>query len=79
MQLIDKVTTDIKEAMRLKDKGTLRGLRAIKAALLLFKTQESTKEIKPEDEIKILQKLVKQRKESIEIYTSQNRQDLAKE
>ena len=64
--------------MLAKDEKTLRSLRAIKAAILLAKTSEkSTGELSSDDEIKILQKLIKQRKDSLEIYENQNRPDLA--
>jgi uncharacterized protein len=65
--------------MLAKDEAALRGLRAIKSALLLARTEKSGhEEISPDSEIKLLQKLVKQRKDSIEIYQQQNRADLAK-
>ncbi|WP_442590363.1 GatB/YqeY domain-containing protein [Pedobacter sp. AW31-3R] len=67
----------IKEAMLAKDQAKLRGLRAIKAALLLARTEKGSEEINEEAELKILQRLVKQRKESSDIYTQQGRQDLA--
>ena len=61
-----------------KDEKSLRGLRAIKAAILLAKTSEGAGgELKDDDEIKLLQKLVKQRKDSLEIFQQQNRSDLA--
>lgn len=64
--------------MLAKDQPTLRGLRAIKAALLLAKTEKgSAEEISEEAELKILQRLVKQRKESADIYKQQGREDLA--
>ncbi len=70
--------TELKAAMLAKDEKSLRSLRAIKAAILLAKTSEgSNGEIKEDDEIKLLQKLVKQRKDSLEIYQQQNRSDLA--
>jgi uncharacterized protein YqeY len=69
--------TELKTAMLAKDEAALRGLRAIKSAILLAKTSGGG-EIKEEDEIKLLQKLVKQRKESLEIYQQQGRTDLAK-
>ena len=75
MTLIDKISADIKTAMLAKDKETLETLRAVKAALLLAQT--SGEAITDEIEIKLLQKLVKQRKESALIYSEQNRQDLA--
>lgn len=71
------IDQEIKQAMLAKDQVRLRGLRAIKAALLLAKTEKGqAEEITEEAEIKILQKLVKQRKESAEIYKSQGREDL---
>lgn len=71
--------TDLKTAMLAKDEAGLRSLRAIKAAILLAKTSEgSSGELKEEDEIKLLQKLVKSRKDSLEIFQQQNRADLAK-
>ncbi len=70
---------DLKTAMLAKDEVGLRSLRAIKAAILLVKTSEgSGGELKEEDEVKLLQKLVKQRKDSLEIFQQQNRPDLAK-
>ena len=63
--------------MLAKQEAALRALRAVKAAVLLAKTSGSNGELSQEDEIKLLQKLVKQRKESVEIYKSQNREDLA--
>jgi len=77
MSLENKINQDIKSAMLAKDEPRLRGLRAIKSALLLAKTEKGASEILSEDaEIKVLQKLMKQRKESAEIYQQQNRQDL---
>jgi uncharacterized protein YqeY len=79
MSLEQKINGDIKTAMLAKDEAGLRGLRAIKAAILLAKTAEgSSGEMKEEEEIKLLQKLVKQRKDSLEIFQQQNRPDLAK-
>src|SRR6202007_3344291 len=78
MALEQKVMADLKTAMLAKDEAGLRGLRAIKAAILLAKTSEGAGgELKEEDETKMLQKLVKQRKDSLEIYQQQNRADLA--
>ncbi|WP_207511464.1 GatB/YqeY domain-containing protein [Longitalea luteola] len=78
MSLEQKITAELKTAMLAKDEKALRSLRAIKAAILLAKTSEGAAgEIKEEDEIKLLQKLVKQRKDSLEIYQQQNRADLA--
>lgn len=71
--------TELKTAMLAKDEAALRSLRAVKAAILLAKTSEGGGgELKEEDEIKILQKLVKSRKDSLEIFQQQNRADLAK-
>lgn len=77
MSLETQINQDIKAAMIAKDNAKLRGLRAIKAAILLAKTEKGGSEEMSEDtEIKVLQKLVKQRKESAEIYQQQNRDDL---
>lgn len=79
MGLEQKIMTELKTAMLAKDEAGLRSLRAIKAAILLVKTAEGGGgELKEEDEIKLLQKLVKQRKDSLEIFQQQNRPDLAK-
>jgi hypothetical protein len=75
--LEERVMQDLKLAMKVKDDAALRGIRAIKAAILLAKTDGSGKPIDKEREIQILQKLVKQRRESLEIYEKQNREDLA--
>jgi len=78
MSLEQKVMTGLKTAMLAKDEKSLRSLRAIKSAILNAKTAEGfSGEIKEEDEIKLLQKLVKQRKDSLDIYEKQNREDLA--
>jgi uncharacterized protein YqeY len=72
------IDQEIKQAMLAKDQAKLRGLRAIKAALLLAKTEKgSAEEITDEAELKILQRLVKQRKESADIYKQQGREDLS--
>ncbi len=79
MSLEQKIMTELKTAMIAKDEAGLRSLRAVKAAILLAKTSEGgTGELKEEDEIKLLQKLVKSRKDSLEIFQQQNRPDLAK-
>lgn len=75
MSLEDKINTDIKAAMLAKETQKLEALRAIKSALLLLKT--SGEAITPEAEVKALQKMVKQRRETAEIYQKQNRPDLA--
>ena len=78
MSLEQKIMGELKTAMLAKDEKALRSLRAIKAAILLAKTSEGASgELKEDDEIKLLQKLVKQRKDSLEIYQQQNRTDLA--
>jgi len=77
MNLNDKITADLKAAMKAKDQVALRSIRAVKAALLLLKTDGSGEEVTEEKEIKLLQKLVKQRKDSLEIYEKQDREDLA--
>ena len=78
MELIDKISESIIHAMKNKDNDQLESLRAIKSALLLAKTQKNSNgEIGEVEEIKILQKLVKQRKESADIYTNQKRPELA--
>ena len=74
MSLEQKIMTELKTAMLAKDEKALRSLRAVKAAILLAKTSEGAGgELKEEDEIKLLQKLVKQRKDSLEIFQQQNR------
>jgi hypothetical protein len=79
MSLEKTVNDQIKTAMLAKDEAGLRSLRAIKAAILLAKTAEGAGEaMTAEEEIKLLQKLVKQRKDSLEIFTQQSREDLAK-
>ena len=79
MGLEQKIMTEMKAVMLAKDEAALRSLRAVKAAILLAKTSEGAGgELKEEDEIKLLQKLVKQRKDSLEIFQQQNRADLAK-
>ena len=77
MSLKDQVMEQIKNAMRSKDTVALESLRAIKSELLLLETSGSSGEVSEEQEIKLLQKLVKQRKESAETYATQGRTDLA--
>lgn len=78
MNLEQNVMAEMKEAMKSKNEGALRGLRAIKAAIIIAKTAEGAGgELKEEDESKLLQKLVKQRRDSLEIFNKQNRADLA--
>lgn len=77
MSLETKIQSDLKEAMKSKDQAAVRSLRAIKSAILLFQTSGQGKELDETAEIKMLQKLVKQRQESLEIYEKQGREDLA--
>ncbi len=78
MSLATQVMDSMKDAMRAKDTVALEALRAIKSEILIAQTASGSKEeISEADEIKILQKLVKMRKDSYEIFTSQNRADLA--
>ncbi|MBC7902008.1 MAG: GatB/YqeY domain-containing protein, partial [Gemmatimonadaceae bacterium] len=79
MSLEQKVMAEMKDAMKSKNEAGLRSLRAIKAAILNAKTAEgATGELSEADETKLLQKLVKSRKDSLDIYQQQNRADLAK-
>lgn len=77
MSLETQIMAQMKDAMKAKDEAGLRGLRAIKAAILLAKTSGGSGELTSDDEVKLLQKLVKQRKDSLDIYRQQNRADLA--
>lgn len=79
MSLEKNVNEQLKAAMLARNEARLRGLRAIKAAVLLAKTAEGAGDgLKEDEEIKLLQKLIKQRKDSLEIFEKQNRPDLAK-
>ena len=77
MNFQDKINNDLKEAMKAKDEKALRAIRAIKAAILLANTDGSGLEMNDERGLQIVSKLVKQRKESLEIYEKQGREDLA--
>jgi uncharacterized protein len=78
MNLEQKVMADMKEAMKAKDEPTLRSLRAIKAEIIKAKTEPGAGgEVSAEKELALLQKMMKQRKDSLEIYQQQNRADLA--
>jgi uncharacterized protein len=78
MSLEEKINNDLKDAMRSKDEAALRALRAVKSGILIARTDKgAASQLTGEDEVKILQKLVKQRRESSEIYKQQNREDLA--
>lgn len=79
MSLETKVMEQMKEAMKSKDDASLRGLRAIKAEIIKAKTEPGAGGVVTADgELKLLQRLVKQRRDSLDIYTQQNRADLAK-
>lgn len=78
MSLEVKIMDHMKEAMKAKDSVALEALRAIKSAIILAKTEAGAAEgLSEADEIKMLQRLVKMRKDSYEIFTAQNRPDLA--
>ncbi|RXK80876.1 GatB/YqeY domain-containing protein [Filimonas effusa] len=78
MSLEQLIMADMKDAMKAKNEGVLRGLRAIKAEIIKAKTEPGANgAISAEGELKLLQKLVKQRKDSLDIYNQQNRADLA--
>ena len=77
MSLETKINNDLKTAMKAKDQVSLRGIRAIKSAIMLQKTDGSGIELDDASEIKLLQRLIKQRKDSLEIFEKQNREDLA--
>lgn len=79
MALLETINTEIKQAMLAKEADRLKALRAIKAALLLEQTKEGCKAISQEDEVKMLQKLVKQRKDSAAIYEQNGRGEAAAE
>lgn len=77
MSLEERINAEIKAAMLAKEKEKLEALRAVKSAVLLAKTEKAGSELDKDAELKLLQKLVKQRKESAAIYSAQGRQDLA--
>lgn len=78
MSLSERITTDMKEAMKAKDQVALRGIRAIKSAILIAQTEKGgAKELDETQEIQLLQKLVKSRRDSLEIFNQQNRPELA--
>ena len=78
MSLSQQINDQLKQAMKAKDQSTLRGLRAIKASLLLLQTQEGGGDVTEKDEMEVLVKMAKQRKDSIEIFNDQGRTDLSK-
>lgn len=77
MSLTERINTGIKDAMKAKDEARKRTLRAVKAQLLLLQTSGEVEEITEAHEIKLLQKMVKERQDSYEIYQKQGREDLA--
>ena len=78
MNLEQQVMAEMKEAMKAKNEAQLRGLRAIKAEIIKAKTEPGAGgEVSAEGELKLLQKMVKQRRDSLEIYQQQGRADLA--
>ena len=77
MSIQSEVMSRMKEAMKAKDTVALEALRALKSAFLLANTSGGNVELSEDDEVKIVQKLVKQRKDSAEIFTEQGRDDLA--
>lgn len=79
MSLEQKIMAEMKDAMKAKEEGLLRGLRAIKAEIIKAKTEPGAGgEISEDKENSLLQKMMKQRKDSLEIYEQQSRADLAK-
>jgi uncharacterized protein len=76
--LAEKINKDLIEAMKAKDEARLRAIRAIKSAFLLAGTETGSKDISDETAVKAMQKMAKQRKDSIEIFLKENRSDLAK-
>ncbi|MDG1046609.1 MAG: GatB/YqeY domain-containing protein [Bacteroidia bacterium] len=78
MSLSEQINDQMKQAMKAKDQSTLRGLRAIKAALLILQTQEGGGDVTEKDEMEALVKMAKQRKDSIRIFNEQGRSDLSK-
>lgn len=78
MSLETRVMNEMKDAMKAKDEAALRGLRAIKAEIIKAKTEPGANgQISEDGELKLLQRLIKQRKDSLDIFTQQNRNDLA--
>ncbi len=77
MSLESKLMPDLKAAMKAKDQAALRGIRAVKAEILKFKTSGTGEELTDDAEIKILQRLIKSRQDSLSIFEEQGREDLA--
>ncbi|MCX6257717.1 MAG: GatB/YqeY domain-containing protein [Bacteroidia bacterium] len=78
MNLTERINEDIRLAMKAGEKEKLDALRAVKAAILLANTERKGAQLSQDDELKLLQKLVKQRKEAADIYRQQSREDLFK-
>ncbi len=77
MTLVEQINKDLIEAMKAKDEVKLRAIRAIKSAFLLAGTETGSKDISDETAMKAMMKMAKQRKDSLEIFTKENRNDLA--
>lgn len=77
MKFEDQINEDLKTAMKARNASALRGIRAIKSAILLLKTDGSGTELNEEKKIQLLQKMMKQRNDSYDIYVAQGRDDLA--
>ena len=77
MSIQQELTNKMKEAMKAKDTVALTALRSLKSAFMLAKTESGAGDLSSEEELKIIQKQVKQRKDSANVFTEQNRQDLA--
>jgi uncharacterized protein len=77
MSLETRIMEDLKVAMKAKDQASLRTIRSIKSAIQIIRTDGSGEEFTEEKEVKLLQRLVKQRQDSLEIFTTQGREDLA--
>jgi hypothetical protein len=80
MALLEKIEGDLKQAMKNKEKDRMEALRSIKTALIIARSEKgANQQVSEENEIKILQKLLKQRKESAEVYDKQGRTELAEQ
>ena len=77
MSLESSINEDLKNAMKAKDQAALRGIRAIKSAILIYNTSGASDQLTEEKEIALLQKLIKQRQDSLDIFEKQGREDLA--
>ncbi len=75
--LEEQINQDLKEAMKAKDDAKMRSIRAIKTAIIVEKTSEKGGELTPETELKMLNKLAKQRQDALDIYNKEGRDDLA--